>query len=204
MNKHLIIYAKRPLPGYAKTRAGASLGMVASAGVYARLLYTYLVDVIRNLKSPYSIEISVASSNDVAFFQLAFPEMIVRSQAEGDLGVRMEFSFQQAFCEGADYVVLTGSDIPGLSSDTIVQAFTLLEQHKGVIGPASDGGYYLIGMRSPGAHLFNGITWSTNTVLAQTEERAAKQGMTLVHLSTFADMDDAAEYDAWQKVIKKN
>ena len=204
MKKHLIIYAKRPLPGYAKTRVGASLGMEASAGIYARLLYTYVFDIIHNLESSHSVELSVASPNDVAFFQLAFPELIVRPQVIGDLGFRMESSFQLAFDEGADCVVLTGSDIPNLSSHTVIQAFLLLERHQGVIGPASDGGYYLIGMRTPGTRLFHGITWSTDTVLAQTEERAIGQGLKLVHLPTLSDMDDAAEYAVWQKNISKN
>ena len=204
MKKHLIIYAKRPLPGYAKTRVGSAIGMEASAGVYARMLYSFLFDISRNLGSLCHIELSVASPEDVAFFQLAFPELKVRSQIKGDLGERMANSFQQAFDDGAECAVLTGSDIPGLNSSIIAQAFTLLVKHQVVIGPATDGGYYLIGMQTPGAHLFNGIAWSTNTVLAQTVDFIKKQGMTLDYLPTLSDMDNETEFVAWQKNIKQN
>lgn len=202
MKKHLIIYAKRPLPGYVKTRLGAAIGMEASAGVYARILYSYMLDLMRNIGPLYRIGLSVASPDDVGFFKLAFPELTVCPQVNGDLGVRMESSFQQAFDEGADCAVLTGSDIPGLSSDIVTQAFTLLENHHSVIGPASDGGYYLIGMRSPGFKLFNNIMWSTDQVLAETEKRARQQNITMVHVPTLNDMDDAVEYEVWREKIK--
>ncbi|TFG70393.1 MAG: glycosyltransferase [Anaerolineales bacterium] len=201
MRNHLIIYAKRPLPGYAKTRLGAEIGIESSAGVYARLLYSYLYDLLHQKSPSLSIELSVASPEDTAYFEYAFPELSVTPQLKGDLGARMAASFQQAFQKGAQAVVLTGSDILGLNRSIIKRAFSTLEIHPGVIGPAPDGGYYLIGMQAPGCNLFNDITWSTQDVLAQTKNLAHEQNLNLIHLPTLKDMDDSDEYWAWRDNI---
>ena len=101
--RHLIVYAKRPLPGQAKTRLGACIGPEEAAGVYARLLYGYLLDIIAHHQGISDrdalvgrLELSVASPDDVGFFSLAFPEFLVRPQIKGDLGQRMAHSFNQA------------------------------------------------------------------------------------------------------------
>lgn len=211
MRRRLIIYAKRPLPGYTKTRLGATVGMQQAAGVYARMLYTYLTNVLC-AKLPHTrLELAVADPSDRAYFELAYPEFLVRPQIEDDdLGHRMAHSFQQAFSEGADAVVLTGSDIPGLTVPIIRRAFAALEQPNktsdglGVIGPATDGGYYLIGMRAPGADLFDSIAWSTNTVLTATYQRAVEQHIRLTPLAQLSDIDIEADYAAWTKAARRN
>ena len=197
MKRHLIVYAKCPLPGGAKTRLGATLGQTAAAGVYARLLYGYLLDLLATVGETARIELSLGHRRDVPFFAHAFPELQVRSQVRGDLGARMAASFECAFDEGADAVVLTGSDVPGLDGALVQQAFAHLETDPAVIGPAADGGYYLIGMRPPGADLFSEISWSTGDVLARTEARARAQGLTLTRLPVLADIDVEADYAAW-------
>ena len=204
MKRHLIVYAKRPLPGYAKTRLGADIGDEQAAGVYARLLYAYLLDLLcAGLVgvSVDTIEFSVASPDDVLFFSDAFPELLVRPQVAGDLGQRMAASFEQAFAAGADAVVLTGSDIPGLDSETVRAAFDALNTSEVVIGPSSDGGYYLIGMRALCAALFEGIEWSSERVLAQTEAVARDHGLLVTRLPELHDVDTAEELDRWWQEI---
>jgi rSAM/selenodomain-associated transferase 1 len=181
MTRHLIVYAKCPLPGYAKTRLGAAIGETQAAGIYARLLYAYLLDLLHVDLGDLHIELHVAAPAGVPFFAAAFSEFTVHPQVEGDLGQRMAASFEPAFAAGATAVVLTGSDVPGLDSHTIRMAFDALQTTPVVIGPASDGGYYLIGMRAPGASLFEGIAWSTAHVLAQTEALAREQGLAITH-----------------------
>lgn len=198
--QHLIVYAKRPLSGYAKTRLGASIGEEQAAGVYARLLYDYLLDVQANLPDT-RIELAVTAPEGVAFFYAAFPEFVVRSQIEGDLGTRMRTPFERAFAEVADAVVLTGSDILGLDAAIVRDAFAALDSTPAVIGPAADGGYYLLGMRSPGADLFHGIAWSTGAVLAQTENLAREHGLTLARLPQLVDMDTVTEYETWRASV---
>ena len=193
MRRHLIVYAKRPLPGYAKTRLGAAIGAEQAAGVYARLLYTYLLDLLRADLADARIELAVASPAGVPFFADAFPELVVRPQVGTDLGQRMAASFAQAFAQGADAVVLTGSDIPGLDGHLVQAAFDALESAPVVLGPAADGGYYLIGLHAPGAPLFDGIEWGTGRVLAQTEALIQARGIRAIYLPEQFDVDTAEE-----------
>jgi glycosyltransferase A (GT-A) superfamily protein (DUF2064 family) len=111
----------------------------------------------------------------------------------------MMASFAQACAEGAQQVVLTGSDIPGLDSTLVRTAFDELETAPVVIGPAVDGGYYLIGMRAPGANLFQGIAWSSELVLAQTEALAHAQGLAVARVAEQCDMDVYDEFVQWQQ-----
>lgn len=195
----LIIYAKRPLPGYAKTRLGRAIGAEQAAGVYARLLYNYLDDLARAGWDDIAIEIATASPEDVPFFAEAFPEWRVTPQIAGDLGQRMDTSFARAFAAGARAAVLTGSDIPGLDAACVREAFAALETAPLVLGPAADGGYYLIGQRAPGAALFGGIAWSTSDVLAQTVALARAQGLAPHTLSRLTDLDTGDDYVAWRQ-----
>jgi rSAM/selenodomain-associated transferase 1 len=229
LSRRLIVYAKRPLPGYAKTRLGKALGAEQAAGVYARLLYTYLAGLTALVRcstppaltslvqadtapgdrsadgdsdtSCVQVELSVAAPADVPFFAAAFPEFRVRPQVAGDLGTRMAASFAQAFQEGAPAVVLTGSDIPGLDAALVTEAFRLLETTPAVIGPAADGGYYLLGLQAPGADLFTDIAWSTDQVLAQTAARARAAGLSLVHLPELLDVDTIGAYELWREQL---
>jgi rSAM/selenodomain-associated transferase 1 len=198
MKRYLIVYAKRPLPGYAKTRLGADIGAEQAAGVYARLLYTYLLDLL-NAVADVHIELSVASPTDVPLFEAAFPELMVHPQIEGDLGQRMAGSFAQAFAAGARAVVLTGSDIPGLNGQIVQAAFRALEREPAVVGPVSDGGYYLIGMRAPGAPLFDDIDWGTERVLEQTEALARARGVKLAYIAEQFDVDTVEDYERWRR-----
>lgn len=105
-SRYLIVYAKRPLPGCAKTRLGKGIGTENAAGLYARLLYGYLIDLVYARLENTEIELSVASPDDVPFFSSAFPELRVHPQIDGDLGQRMAAFFAQAFDRGAASVCL--------------------------------------------------------------------------------------------------
>ncbi len=199
MKRKLIVYAKRPLPGIAKTRLGASIGLEEAAGVYARLLYQYLMELLHADFPDTEIELSLASPADVPFFKAAFPEWTVQAQVEGDIGERMAASFAQAFSSGAERVVLTGSDIPSLNPALVEAAFEALEDAPIALGPAADGGYYLIGMRAPGADLFAGVQWSTMQVLAQTTGLAHAQGLEIACVAVCSDLDTVTDYQRWQR-----
>jgi len=197
MRRKLIVYIKRPFPGLAKTRLAETIGEMAAAGVYARLLYTYLLRLARSDLPGVSIELAVADPEGVAFFCDAFPEFTVRAQGDGDLGERMWNSFLRSFDEGAEFVVLTGSDIVGLGVELIEDAFAALASVSLVVGPASDGGYYLIGQRRPGVNVFKSVDWSTDRVLEQTEERAAEAGVRSLRLPERFDVDGWADLHRW-------
>jgi len=202
LRRHLVVLAKRPLPGYAKTRLGAAIGAEQAAGVYARLLYAYLLDLLSAPPPGTRMELSVAAPADVSFFADAFPELLVRPQVEGTLGQRLAASFARAFAEGAETVVVTSSDVPGLSSQIVCAAFEALESRPVVIGPSSDGGYYLIGMRAPGAPLFDRVEWSSERVLAQTEALAQTVGLALTYLPEQDDVDTGGDFERWRLRVR--
>jgi rSAM/selenodomain-associated transferase 1 len=110
-------------------------------------------------------------------------------QADGDLGVRMEDAFARAFGDGAERVVIVGSDLPEVSASLLRRAFALLDAHPAVIGPARDGGYYLLGLRGMIGGIFAGIEWSTSTVLHSTLERFGAAGVEPAMLEVLSDVD---------------
>jgi rSAM/selenodomain-associated transferase 1 len=117
-----------------------------------------------------------------------------RAQGVGDIGTRMAAALQSAFAAGARRAVLVGSDIPGLDSGIINQAFVALAEHALVLGPSRDGGYYLIGLQNGQAELLvplllDDMAWSSETVLAVTLERCAAHGFQASLLPLLHDVD---------------
>jgi hypothetical protein len=123
-----------------------------------------------------------------------------RAQPEGNLGDRLIQAIQAAFATGMQRVVTIGTDCPGLNATRMRQAFTALDQADLVLGPALDGGYYLIGLRQFVPDLFAGIAWSTATVLQQTVEIAERLGLTVAYLEPLSDVDRAADLPVWQAI----
>ena len=99
-----------------------------------------------------------------------------RSQGRGDIGTRMAQAFSQAFNQGKKRVVIVGSDCPGINEEIVRTAFDLLDQFDLVLGPANDGGYYLIGLRQEKPQLFEDVPWGTAEVGARTLEIANQLG----------------------------
>ena len=119
-------------------------------------------------------------------------------QGEGGLGLRLQRQVVRALAEGAPAVVLIGSDLPELVSDDLIEAFRRLEQVPLVLGPASDGGYWLIGLGRPCPSLFSGIPWGGDQVLAQTVVAAKQQGLAVSLLSERADLDRPEDLRRWR------
>jgi rSAM/selenodomain-associated transferase 1 len=123
-------------------------------------------------------------------------------QRGGNLGCRMHRQLQLGFAQGFEQLVLIGSDLPDLQSGDLVQAFALLERHDLVLGPAEDGGYWLIGITRQGwwrsgATLFSGIPWSSDQVLSLSLDRAAKSGLTVGLLRQQSDLDRRSGLEPW-------
>ncbi|MFN2235462.1 MAG: TIGR04282 family arsenosugar biosynthesis glycosyltransferase [Anaerolineales bacterium] len=197
MKNHLIVFAKRPLAGHAKTRLGEKIGLEESAGIYARFLYQSLFELVALERADIIIELSLASSADVPYFRFAFPEFQISSQSGGNLGQRFTKSFQKAFDQGATAVVVIGTDIPDLNRTILQSAFDALSENDVVIGPDMDGGYYLIGTRLRDATLFKNIDWSSERVFQQTERLILAQGLTMFYLPTLSDVDTDEDFRRW-------
>jgi glycosyltransferase A (GT-A) superfamily protein (DUF2064 family) len=116
-------------------------------------------------------------------------DIIYRQQSEGDLGRRMALAFKDSFSAGMTSVVIIGTDCPDLKAKLMVKAFHALEQNDLVLGPALDGGYYLIGLRRLIPELFTGISWSTAEVLEQTIRIAERLDLAIAFLPLLNDID---------------
>jgi rSAM/selenodomain-associated transferase 2/rSAM/selenodomain-associated transferase 1 len=121
-----------------------------------------------------------------------------RSQGHGDLGSRMAQAFSQAFEQGKKRVVIAGSDCPGINETTVRAAFDLLDQFDLVLGPANDGGYYLIGLRQEESKLFEDVPWGTAEVGARTLEIANQLGLRWVKIEPLDDVDRAEDIKVWE------
>ena len=191
----LAILTRAPSAG-GKTRLFQELGRPIDRELLAALLLD-TIDAIEPVGAPRVVFVTPASA--VGEVRAMAPRDVdVVAQGDGDLGARMRGAFDDLFARGARGVVLVGSDLPGLSSSVVREAVDTLHARSAcvVLGPAEDGGYYLIGATSTPAILFTGIEWSTADVLASTEARARQSGVETVHLPIVRDIDSLADLAA--------
>jgi uncharacterized protein len=194
----LIFFVKSPEPGAVKTRLSAEIGRDAAAALYKAI-------GARSLKAAeggdHETRIDFYPPDRLANVKTWLGEGRVYCPQEGaDLGQRMENAFKSAFSSGFTYVVLTGSDVPDLSSRIIDDAFSMLADSGAVIGPAKDGGYYLIGFSRSGflPEIFGGIKWGTDTVFIDTMaalRRAGGAGAEPHVLPELMDIDRAEDIE---------
>jgi rSAM/selenodomain-associated transferase 1 len=182
---------KAPQAGSVKTRLASDLGPEKACAVYRSL-----VEHQWRLLSGLSCEIHYAPADSLVQMQGwlgAEPRYV--AQGEGDLGDRLESAMMTAFQRGAHQVVLIGGDCPDVTGSLIEEAGRLLQSHDVVIGPAADGGYYLLGMNAPEKGLFKCIDWSTERVFSQTMTCVIELGLSCAHLPVLSDVDDLASFD---------
>jgi rSAM/selenodomain-associated transferase 1 len=191
--------SKAPDPGKVKTRLVPLLGEEGAAKLYTRLLHDCLN--MCTTGSLCSVDIWCSPSAEHPFFQQCRSNYPVdlHTQADGDLGTRMSNAFRTAL-DSADAAVMIGADCPTLNVTDIDSAFDALNAGKDiVIGPAEDGGYYLIGMREHHASIFEDIPWSTPEVLALTERRIQQQGLGVQYLTLRKDLDTPEDYAVYNR-----
>lgn len=193
-NEQLIILLKAPRPGEVKMRIAKTTGAAKACAVYREMVEVLL----RSLDSLRGVQLRFAPDD-------ASDEMTpwlhkgwsAEAQGEGDLGQRLERAFGDAFASGAQRVVVIGSDCPEVGAEDIRAAWKELKSHDLVIGPAVDGGYWLIGLRAPQPELFREMAWSSDQVLAQTLTRAKSLGLRIQLLRILADIDTEADWNAY-------
>lgn len=182
----LSIFARLPEPGKVKTRLIPALGDEGAARLYSRLL-GHTVEVARG--SGLEFELRVTGGEAAAFHQLFGSDVAVVDQGEGDLGARMARVGAPA--------LLIGSDCPGISVAVLRAAAGALQDRRVVLGPANDGGYYLVGFSEPVPFLFEDMEWSTPRVLSETLARMAARGMGPAILPELADIDTPEDLAQW-------
>jgi uncharacterized protein len=189
MKECLIIFTRYPEPGKTKTRLIPVLGAAGAAKLQQQMTEEKLAEACKLQSSyPISIEVHFTGCNQ-QLIQDWLGNNIYRKQSEGDIGCRMAMAFQSAFSSGINRVVLIGIDCPDLTTDLMAEAFQALKSHDLVLGPAQDGGYYLIGLNQLIPQLFTGISWSTAVVLQQTQKIAQKLQLSVGYLPTLSDID---------------
>lgn len=186
---HIIIFAKAPLVGFAKTRLIPVLGETETAKLAKRLFFHAIEQALN--AGLGSVELCVTPSLDHACWQaLDLPaSLILTEQGEGDLGQRMSLASKRALQE-TKTVLLMGTDCPGLTADRLKCAADSLETHDACLTPVSDGGYALLGLTRFDDGLFTGIPWSTAAVARLTIERFQALNWTLANLATLHDIDE--------------
>jgi uncharacterized protein len=198
----LLVFTRSPSAGQVKTRLIPRLGAQGAADFHARLIHHCLQTVTRAALCP--IELWCASSCQQPFFQECRERYGVElhEQARGELGERMHKALEAAL-ELAEAAILIGTDIPSIEAADLDAAFQALQQGKdAVVGPARDGGYYLIGLKQPNRRLFEGISWGTSTVFQETLFRLQQLDMDWLCLREHADVDTPEDYQRLPEAIR--
>jgi rSAM/selenodomain-associated transferase 2/rSAM/selenodomain-associated transferase 1 len=205
IRERLIIFTRYPEPGTTKTRMILELGAEGAADLQRQMTD----HVVSNLKefidlNSLAVEVRFEGGSEKRIQTWLGPSFSYRRQGDGDIGRRMMAALSDAFQEGYESVVIIGSDIPDIKGDILQQAFKKLQNKDLVLGPAADGGYYLIGMQMAAwdpAHpeLFEDISWGTDEVLSQSLDKAKKMGLSFGLLGTLKDVDRPADLAVWNQ-----
>lgn len=191
MKSKLIIFVKNPIKGHVKTRLAKKLGETEALKVYTKLL-SYTRRVTEHIEAEKEICYSQSIEQDRAFWGDHFSFGV---QSGDDLGARMSNAFEESFQQGFNKVVLIGSDCAELTPEILNKAFDSLDYHDVTVGPAEDGGYYLIGMAGYYPDLLSGIVWSTDAVYDQTLNKITKAGLSFCELPTLNDVDEPEDWE---------
>jgi len=186
MKDALIIFTKNHEAGKVKTRLAATLGNEAALSIYVQLL-SHTVSITNYLPVDKFVFYSGHILQEDIWSNKHFFKQV---QAGSDLGERMKNAFAATFQKGYDKIVIIGTDCPDLNAGIIMNAFAYLNSHDVVIGPAEDGGYYLLGMKQLYSELFENIIWSTNTVLNETQMKCTALQLNYCLLPVLKDIDE--------------
>jgi rSAM/selenodomain-associated transferase 2/rSAM/selenodomain-associated transferase 1 len=185
----LIIFGRYPEPGRTKTRLIPLLGAARAADFQRELTErTLSKDRLAARRRPVDLEGCFDGGSFEKLRRWLGPGLVFSHQSPGNLGERMKTAFLNAFRQGAQHVVLHGTDIPDLTVGHLDDALDALNSHDLVLGPSMDGGYWLIGLEKP-ADLFDGMAWGTSSVFEKTVAAARAQGLSVHVLSPLTDMD---------------
>jgi rSAM/selenodomain-associated transferase 2/rSAM/selenodomain-associated transferase 1 len=197
----LVLFARFPEPGKVKTRLIPSLGAESAAREH-RLMVEHALTQARIWRelSPGRVYLAGDVGKRSHWRAWLGKDFIFLAQAGRDLGEKMAQAAARAFQGGARRVVVIGSDCPGLKPSHLQKAFKALETHDLVLGPAADGGYYLLGLRSPAGNLFAQVDWGTHRVFSQTQQNARAQHWSVAKLETLSDVDTPQDLKHWTRI----
>lgn len=187
----LVIFVRNPISGQVKTRLAKDIGDERALEIYIQILQ-HTLEITRSL----SFRKFIYYADEVSDYDLwSVPGYTKRKQNGNDLGERMLNSFKELFDQGFTRIIIIGSDCLQLKTETLEEAVALLESNSAVIGPASDGGYYLLGLTKFYPDLFINKPWSTDKVFAKTIEDFINQGISYALLKELSDIDNVTDLE---------
>lgn len=202
MSRNLIIvFTRNPELGKVKTRLAKTVGDKSALEIYKHLL-SHTESVLHNIDADKAVYYSVKIRKNDIWDDNIYQK---HKQLGKDLGIRMEFAFEQAFKSNYNKVLIVGSDLYDLKESHIKEAFKQLNSNDVVIGPAEDGGYYLLGMKRLYSQVFHNKNWGTETVFKNTVCNLKNEK--IHHLEILNDIDvfdDMKHIEALQKFIPTN
>jgi hypothetical protein len=214
IKKRLIIFTRYPVPGKTKTRMIPALGEQGAADLHSRMAEHTLLNLL-TLCLDQSLEIGIYySGGDRALMQNWLDPIIssfcenhshsrinpifYHAQIGEDLGKRMQGAFEDGFNHKIEKMIIIGTDCPDINQNLIEEAFWALNSQDVVLGPARDGGYYLIGLSQSFPMLFNHIDWGSDRVLAQTKKIIEQEKLSVYDLPVLTDVDRPDDLYIWQ------
>ncbi|MBW1786217.1 MAG: TIGR04283 family arsenosugar biosynthesis glycosyltransferase [Deltaproteobacteria bacterium] len=194
----LIMFGRYPIPGRTKTRLMPAMGAFNAADVQRRLT-EMTFRTVRNAAIQNRVEIQVCfnGGDERRMRRWLGGNALFARQGSGDLGIRMRRAFADAFRAGCRRVVLVGTDVPTLRVRHLEAALAVLGEKDLVLGPSTDGGYWLIGMKRP-ADVYRKVSWGTSEVLAQTLVLARGRGLSVGLLGSETDVDTIDDLRNWR------
>ncbi len=197
LDPQLVIMAKRPAIGRVKTRLARDIGSAEALRFFRGATASLIRRVARDPRWQTVIAVSPDNATyDCGIWPAGIPRI---PQGGGDLGARMGRLFREL---PPGPVVIIGADIPGITRKHVATAFAALGNHDAVLGPADDGGYWLVGLRRRPriAEIFAAVRWSSEHTFDDTANNIRGQGMSLAIVGTLADIDTGADFSKWRQM----
>ncbi len=206
LSSRLIIFTRYPTPGSAKTRLIPALGPEGAANLQRQLTEHTLANLLPMVEENIHVQIRFEGGDRGEMNAWLGGDLSMVDQGKGDLGHRMRNAFNESFQEGFDKVVIVGTDCPYLTVDDVKETLDLLRNNILVLGPATDGGYYLIGISSAAPEwlydlIFENIPWGTSQVFNTTVNAIAETGLNMGLLDEKSDVDEPEDLVHWEGEI---
>jgi rSAM/selenodomain-associated transferase 1 len=196
----LLVFLKAPRAGEVKTRLASAVGAAASAAFY-RVLADEEIRRTTPAAGEYTRLFLFAPADAEAEIAAWLPGETLLPQRGAELGARMAEAFADAFAGGAQRVAIIGTDVPWVSRESVIEAFTALDRADLVVGPSDDGGYYLLAIARPRPELFEGVVWGSASVLAATLQKAEALNLRVRQLARLPDIDTLEDvHAAWEQL----
>ncbi|MGL4400715.1 MAG: TIGR04282 family arsenosugar biosynthesis glycosyltransferase [Luteolibacter sp.] len=203
-SSQLIVFTRLPCEGRNKTRLIPALGAAGAARFHDRLA-RHTISRAQDFCKSSGVQLVIRLDGGTPADGIEWlGNFDFKEQGNGDLGERLDRAVTAAFDEGAQRVLVIGTDCPELDQATLTSAFDTLIQYPVVLGPAYDGGYYLIGLSTPAPAMFQNIEWGTSHVFAQSLAAAGTAGLTVGKLRFLADVDLPDDLPAAEIAFKAN